>query len=76
MIFIGFKLIVFKNISGFVNFAVFVLFCLIETDPYYGLIPYLSSKVKVILFTFSFAGLSLDFVNRFFLKKMDIKYSM
>ena len=35
------KLIVFKNIGQFFIFAVFVIFCLIVTETYYVVVPYL-----------------------------------
>ena len=52
--FLTLKLIVFKNISEFINFAVF---CLFVTEPYYGLFynPHIfSSKVQVVLLSFYF----------------------
>ena len=41
MVFTFLKLIVFKNKSEFINVAVFVLFCLMVTKPYYGAISFL-----------------------------------
>ena len=42
LVFITLKLIVFKNISQFFILAVFfVLFCLIVTEIFYGVVPYL-----------------------------------
>ena len=69
MVFITLNLIVSKNISEFINFAVFNLFCLIETEPYYGLVPYLSTNVRFIFVQFQFY---LDFVIKFF--QTDIKF--
>ena len=45
MVFINLKLFVFKNLNQFFNFAVFLFFfCLIVTEPYYGVVPYLFKR--------------------------------
>ena len=58
MVFITLKSIVSKIISQFLNSAVFVLFCLIVTETFYGLIPYLFREVQVVLLSFSFGNLT------------------
>ena len=40
MVFCTLKLIVFKNINEFINFAVFFVFCLIVFEGYCGMLPY------------------------------------
>ena len=54
MLFITLNLIVFKNLSEFINFAVLVLLCLIVSEPYYGLVHTFSSKLDFILFSLGF----------------------
>ena len=43
----------------------FVLYCLIVAEPYYGVVPYLSSEVQVNLFSFSFIRCYFDLLRSF-----------
>ena len=68
MVVITLKLIVLKKSESF-NFTVFVLFCLIVTEPYYGQLHIFCGDLQVILFSFRFIWRYADFVIKFCLLK-------